>query len=217
MNWRRQVTAVAIVALLVTPTFMPALLAFPYTATAGPLTVRSDRPIDQSALDKVAASSARRVASSPLARSVEPRAVFLTQDGWRWRWLALTNGGAFAVSKPLSEAIIINRADLSSDRVTNGRAVGGARSLSGTLAHEICHGLLRSHFGKTIDARAPAWLREGYCDHVAGESSLSEADAERLRAEGPDHPALAYYEGRQRVAAELARNGGDVDALFAAH
>jgi hypothetical protein len=29
------------------------------------------------------------------------------------------------------------------------------------------------------------------------------------------HPALVYWQGQKRVAAELKRNGGSVDALFA--
>jgi hypothetical protein len=86
--------------------------------------------------------------------------------------------------------------------------------VSGVLAHEICHGMLRRQFGLTVDWSKPQWLREGYCDHVAQESSLTAAQVARLKASGGKHPAIAYFEGRRRVAVELERNGGDVDALF---
>jgi hypothetical protein len=62
--------------------------------------------------------------------------------------------------------------------------------------------------------RQPRWRVEGYCDHVAQESALSDEDVARLAANGESHPALLYYRGRKRVEAELAANGGSVDALF---
>lgn len=74
--------------------------------------------------------------------------------------------------------------------------------------------MLRRHFGFTVDFTKPQWVREGYCDHVAGESSLSEQDVAQLQATGAHHPALPYFLGRKRVAASLAVNGGSVDRLF---
>ena len=81
----------------------------------------------------------------------------------------------------------------------------------------MTHGLIRARFGITSDWRYPAWLREGYCDYVAGGGSLTDAEAARLLSTHHDHPALVYWQGRKRIEAELARNGASVDALFAAH
>ena len=113
--------------------------------------------------------------------------------------------------------MVVNRSDLTADRVENGRVIGGRRSLSGVIAHETCHGLERRHFGLTVDLTKPAWLREGYCDYLARESSLSDSDAARLNASGQSHPALVYHDGRRRVSTLLTDNGGNVDALFAAY
>ena len=44
---------------------------------------------------------------------------------------------------------------------------------------------------------------------------LAAADFAGLMKAGISHPAMPYYLGRRRVAAALAANGGDVDALFA--
>lgn len=217
MKWRRQVAVASIVALLVAPAFVPEMLLFPYSATSNGYRVYSETPIEQRSLDRVTKRSVRLVASSPLSRPSEPRRIFLTNGGWRWTWLAVRFRNAFAISRPLSEPLIFNRSDPAKDRLFNGRAVGAVRSLSGTIAHETCHGMIRREFGVTSDWTKPAWLREGYCDHVAAESALSDADARRLRTTDPDHPGLLYYDGRRRVAAELARNGGDVGALFAAN
>ena len=214
MTWRKRVAVMAIVALLVVPTFVPEMLLFPHQADSGAMSVYSEQPINQAALDKITTRSATLTAASPIRAPEERRTVFLTNGGWRWTWLALQNRGAFAISRPGRETIVFNRSDVARDEVRNGRDVGGDRTLSATLAHETCHGMLRRHFAIGFDWRRPAWLREGYCDHVAQESSLSAAEAVRLKASGTAHPALVYYDGRKKVSATLAANGNDVDALF---
>lgn len=210
---RGAVIAAALVA--AAPICAPQLLAFPYRAEAGATTVWSEAPLPAAALRPVLDDAARRVASSPLARMPEGRRIFLTSGGWRWRWLALGAQDSFALTRATG-AVVVNRSDLATNRVWNGAAIGGQRSLSAVLAHEACHGTERRRYGLTVQARTPAWLFEGYCDYVAGESSLSDADAARLEANQQPHPALVYYHGRRRVAQALAANGGDVDALFAA-
>ncbi len=83
------------------------------------------------------------------------------------------------------------------------------------IAHEQTHGLIRARYGSLADVRYPAWLREGYCDVVAGGGSLSDAQAALLDRRDPSHPALLYYHGRKRVEALLRADGGSVDRLFA--
>jgi hypothetical protein len=79
----------------------------------------------------------------------------------------------------------------------------------------MTHGLIRAHFGLLADWKYPAELREGYCDHVAGSSSLTDRDARMLELAGKEIPALAYWRGRKKVEGALAANHGDVDAMFA--
>lgn len=191
------------------PIVVPQALAFPYRATSQGSEFWSERPIDQAQLDAIVRRSAALVAASPIARRAEPRRVFLTDGGWRWNWLAVSARGSFGLTRPLVEAVIINRSDLARDTVR-----GGRRTLSGVLAHETCHGMSRRHFGLAVTFK-PAWLTEGYCDYVAQESNLSDAGAAEARRTDPTRRALIYYDGRRRVAAILAANGGDVDALFA--
>ena len=192
----------------------PQLLFFPYAARAGGWEIQSEQPIPPEIAQVVARADAL-LAASPINQP-QPRRVFLTDGGWRWHLLAVKSADAFGLTRPVSEAIIINSSDVAGDVVRNGREVGGRRSLSGTLAHEATHGLLRARFGIIATARMPNWQVEGYCDHVAQESSLDDATARALLAAGRDHPALVYWQGRQRVAALLARVGGDVDAMMRA-
>ncbi|PLK24309.1 hypothetical protein [Novosphingobium sp. TH158] len=203
--------------LLVLPLLAPQTLAFPHRAQVGEFDVRSESPLPPGQLQAVLNDARQRIASSPLADPAgEQRDIYLTSGGWRWTWLTLQSRGAFALTRALTGYMVINRSDLATNRVENGGSIGGQRLLSGVIAHETCHGMLRRHFGRlTVDITRPAWMREGYCDHVAGESSLSDADVAGLKARGETHPALVYYHGRRRVAAILAANGGDVDKLFA--
>lgn len=205
-----------LVALLIaSPLVAPQLLAFPHKAHSGSSIVWSEKPIDPVFLDRIIARSEALVAASPIAREPEPRRIFLTDGGWRWSWLAATSRGSFALTRALTDpVVIVNRHDVTSDTVSNGRAVGGTRSLSSVLAHETTHGMLRRHFGIWALVEAPNWAIEGYCDHIARESTLSARQAALLKARGEDHPALIYFHGRRRVAAILDANGGNVDALL---
>lgn len=193
------------------PIAVPQALAFLYHTTAHGSEFWSERPLDQAQLDVIAVRAARLVGQSPIAKPDERRHVFLTDGGWRWNWLALNNRGTFGLTRPLNEAVIINGGDPATDSVR-----GGRRTLSGTLAHETCHGVSRRHFGLTVVFK-PTWLTEGYCDYVAQESNLSDAEAIELHRIGSTRPALVYYDGRRRVAAILKANGGNVDALFTAN
>ncbi len=199
------------------PILAPQLLAFPFSAQVGANRVWSETPLTEANLSAVLERADHLVAASPLAEGLEPQHVFLTRGGWRWRWLAAQASGTFALTRPLSDAIIVNRHDLTADAVYNGGAVGGRRTLSGTIAHETCHNLQRRRFGMTVTIVKPTWLIEGYCDFVAQESSLSDAQVAALKAAHRGHGAIVYYEGRRKVAAALGANGGDVDALFAAN
>jgi hypothetical protein len=219
-SWRRsriarlaQWTALLLVTLIAATTIAPQLLAFPYRAEIGRTIVYSETPIPP-AMRAVLARSDALVARSPFAEPGRERRLFLTDGGWRWDLLALTSTGAFALRRPYRDAIIVNASDVAADRVENGAPVGGARTLSGVIAHETTHLLVADRLGEWQAFMLPGWKSEGYADYVARESSLGDADYARLRANGARRDAMFYYESRRRVAAALARNGGDVERFL---
>jgi hypothetical protein len=124
----------------------------------------------------------------PIALPHATQHTFLTDGGWRWSVLALTSRTAFAFSRAPFETIVVNRSDPLNDNAFRPAEVGGARSLTGTLAHEMTHAAIRAHFGPFADFRYPAWLREGYCDYVAGGGSITDEEARVLMREHPDQP-----------------------------
>ena len=193
---------------------VPAALAFPYRADFGSTTVLSEQPIDRAAMGRVLARADGLLATSPLYRTGLSRQVVLTDGGWRWDVLSIGVRNAIAFRRPFAHALVFNRSSVATDRVTNGAPLGGVRTLSGTIAHETTHRLVADHIGEWAALRLPAWKREGHPDYVAGETSIRPGDEALIRRLDPTAPVLTYYEGRRRVAAELARNGGSVDALL---
>lgn len=211
---RRGLALTALALSLAAPLVAPQLLVFPYRGETAIGPVWSERPVDPAALNRIASRSRELLAKSSIATSREQRPIFLTDGGWRWLWLANAGAGGFALTRPITRAVVVNRADVGKDQVFNGAAIGGRRSLSAVLAHEFTHGTIRRRYGIFRTMLAPHWLIEGYADHVAQESSLTAADVTRLEARGETHPALAYYRGRKRVERVLHANGNNLDALF---
>jgi hypothetical protein len=204
-------TAVALV--LAGIIYSPAVLAFPHRTTIGEITVYSVEPFGPE-MPAILARADRRVAASDIAAPLGARSIYLTDGGWRWRLLSIpVSQGAFAITRPFSSNIVVNRSAIARDEVRNDAALGNRRTLSGTIAHETTHLLLAHRYGTIATRRFAGWKVEGYCDHVAQESSLSDADAERLRRSGTRSPALGYHDARRRVAQRLAA-GATVDQLF---
>ncbi|MBU3991697.1 MAG: hypothetical protein KKA12_03995, partial [Alphaproteobacteria bacterium] len=191
------------------------LLLFPYKTELRGFTVRSELPLSRAELEPVLADAERRIATSPLARGKQPRNLYLTIGTWRWNWVALTQRNNFAVSRFLTDSIIFNRTDVARNIVHSRRQIGSTRALSSDIAHEVAHGMIRHHFGMLTALTAPKWVIEGYCDYVAGESTLSEAEVARLQNANITHGTIDNYHARLRVARELTANGGSVDRLFA--
>jgi hypothetical protein len=210
----RRATVPVVLAASLTPFFAPEALAFPYHRRVGVTDVYAERPIPAAITGVLARSDALLRSSAIYDPDAYGRRIFLTDGGWRWRLLSFQTPHAFAQTRPVTEPIVVNNSDVARDLVSTGAPIAGTRSLSGVIAHERTHGLIRHRFGLVADMRFPAWLREGYCDYVAGGGSLSDAEAKALEAQGRWAPALLYYHGRQRVAATLHANGGSVDALF---
>jgi hypothetical protein len=191
----------------------PQVLAFPHQARIGATTVYAEAPIDRAAMARVLARADSLLARSPIYDAPVGTRVFLTSGGWRWRVVALGVADSQGFTRPLSDlvsdAVILNRSDIAHDIASN-----SIRSLSGTIAHERTHIMVRRHLGQLRGIMLPQWISEGYADHISREPDVNDPDLVRWRAADPNHPVFFYIEARQRVEAALAANGGDVEALL---
>jgi hypothetical protein len=211
------IVVAAVLSYAVASLFSPALLFFPYQRTIGGTRVYSEAPIPDAMTSIIAVSNQTLEQSRIFEPAALGRPIFLTGGGLRWDILSIGATQSFGLTRPGGENIVINRADAALDKVWNGSGspVTGVRSLTGVVTHERTHVLIRARFGPFADQQYPAWVREGYCDYVAGSSTLSDGEAAALRASGSAPPALFYYDGRKRVERMLRQNGGSVDQLFA--
>lgn len=111
-------------AFLFSAVYAPQLLAWPHSGQIGSTRIYSDEPIAPG-INAVLARSDSLLKKSSIYSDGYGKRIFLTDGGWRWKLLSFPGGGAFAYSKNLTEAIIINRNSIVSDRVRNGMGLGG--------------------------------------------------------------------------------------------
>jgi len=159
---------------------------------------------------------------------VKPR-VFLTNSHTLYAALSLYIGGnSFGKGYPLlpTENIFINKADLAKDLVYRNSPTNNQRTLSGVIAHETTHLLIRKRFGYWKNLSFPVWKREGFCEYVAGGSTLSYEEGVRMWKQNPQdgtgYQYFKYYmlvkyllENEKLTVPELFNKDIDVQALEA--
>jgi hypothetical protein len=207
---RTGLVAAALISLPAVAYAAPDLAPWGWHGDVGQYEVYAETPPSPALLSDIQRAE-RLLAASPIDDPKARPTVYLTDGGWRWAFYSARSGG-FAVTRTLTATSIFNRSDIVGDRIYT--ADGRARSLSGVVAHETVHLLQRRRLGFVAFARMPMWVREGYADHVAQESSLDDSAVDRLRAAGRSNDSAIFYrEARLRVERDLA-GGMSVDTLL---
>lgn len=159
-------------------------------------TVYSRQPLDQNiytVLDKVEV----QLSKSPINdTSVHPK-IFLTNSQKLYSLLSLYIGqNSFGKGYPLlpTSNVFINETDISRDLVFRKAPTGNQRSLSGVLAHEITHLHIRKKLGHVRNVTLPTWKKEGFCEYVAGGSTLDyETGVKMWKANPADGTGYQYF------------------------
>lgn len=198
------------------------LLCFPQVLFAHEVsykkfTVYSREPLDQNVypiLDKV---ETRLSASTINDRTVTPRIFLINSHRW-YRIMSLYIGGnSFGKGFPMlpTTNVFINRSDLGTDQVFRDSAAHNQRQLSGVIAHETTHLLIRKRFGYLKNLTTPAWKKEGYCEYVAGGSTLDyETGVKLWKASPKDGTGYLYFKYYMLVKHLLDHEKMSVDDLF---
>jgi hypothetical protein len=159
-------------------------------------TIYSREPLDQNVyaiLDKV---ESKLNASQINSQDIKPR-VFLTNSFGLYSSLSLFLGGnsfgkGFAMLP--TDNVFINKSDLADDLVFRNAPSNRERSLSGVIAHESTHLLIRKRFGYWRNLTMPTWKKEGYAEYVAGGSTLSYETGVKLWKQNPkDGTGYQYF------------------------
>lgn len=198
------------------------LLSFPQLLFAHEVSYKNFRvysrePLDQNintVLDRV---QSRLATSSINNDEVKPK-VFLINSFRFYEGLSLYLGAhSFGKGFPLlpTNNIFINKSDPSKDQVFRNADSDNVRSLSGVIAHEITHLLVRKRLGYWRNMTIPTWKKEGYAEYVAGGSTLPyETGVKRWKDNPKDGTGYQYFKYYMLVTYLLEHEKITVDELF---
>tara|TARA_R110002072_G_scaffold80930_1_gene185554 strand:+ start:239 stop:934 length:696 start_codon:yes stop_codon:yes gene_type:complete len=192
----------------------PALL-FEAKAEHGRFRVHSDS-VPALELQEVLERASARLETSPIDNPTILQRVYLCQPNWKRHLLAPGSSDALALNRRLLATIVVNGGDVEKDTIRSSGSPDLERSLSGVLAHEATHTLIREHLGLVKSLRLPSWVNEGYCDYVAGESTFPLARARAMIREGESDPSNLFFYARAHLLVQhlLEHEGWSVSDLF---
>jgi hypothetical protein len=154
--------------------------------------VYSRQPLDEN-IQKVLDDAEARLTKSTIYDASVSRQVFLTDSHAMYAFLSNKAFRSFANSVPFINNIIINRSDVANDRVYLNRPLRNNRSLSGVIAHEVTHLFIRKRVGTLRAVLMPTWKNEGYCEYIAGDTTITYEEGIRLWKENPNDDSRYNY------------------------
>src|SRR4029077_4471568 len=192
-------------------------ILFAHEISYGNVAVYSREPLDQN-IDAVLDKAEARLASSEInTEEVKPK-IFLTNGFRLYSVLSLYVGGnSFGKGYPLlpTNNIFINKTDVARDLVLRKAPANNERSLSGVIAHETTHLLIRRRYGYWRNLIMPTWKKEGYAEYVAGGSTLAYETGVKMWKQNPkDGTGYQYFKYYMLVKYLLEQDKLSVDDLF---
>ena len=187
---------------------------FAYSAKYGNLTIHSREPL-QPEMESVVAKANERLARVPFYSAEKTRQIYLTGGPKMYALLSHKAYRSFANSVPFINNIMINKTDVPADRVIMNREFNNSRSLSGVIAHEVTHLAIRKRYGTVAAAMMPTWKNEGYCEYIAGDTTIPIEEGIRRWRENPnDDTNYRYIKYQLMVRYLLEKQQITVDELF---
>src|SRR4030095_1481368 len=187
---------------------------FAYSTRYESFQVYSRQPIGAE-LNTVLESAETRLRRSPLYDMSAIRHIYLTDGFGIYALLSHKAYKSFANSVPYIDNVIVNKSDVIADRVFLKREKNNTRSLSGVIAHEVTHLFIRQRYGTIKASLMPTWKNEGYCEYIAGDSTIALEEGIRLWRENPsDDTGYRYIKYHLMVKHLLEDEKMSVDDLF---
>jgi hypothetical protein len=175
--------------------------------------VYSRQPLPQS-ISVVLDSAELRLTRSPIYKGDLKERLLLTDSFGLYKFLTV-KGNSMGSTIPIIGHSRINKTDLDNDLVFRDGAPPNSRSLSGVIAHETMHNQLVAYLGLYRYMRTPTWKDEGYCEYVAGETTLSfEEGLQRWKENPNDTSRYDYFRYHQMVKYLLDNEHVSVEELF---
>jgi len=176
--------------------------------------VYSTAPFDNH-IYKVLDDAEARLTKSTIYDPSVNRRMFLTGSHGMYAFLSHKAFRSFANSVPFINNIILNRSDVAEDLVFLNRPEHNKRSLSGGIAHEVTHLFIRQRVGTVRASLMPTWKNEGYCEYIAGDTTISYDEAVKLWKENPnDDSKYRYYKYQLMVKYLLETEKLSIEDVF---
>ena len=206
------VMSVVAVAYILLITFPQALFA--YSADHGKFRVYSREPMGPE-IENILDAAEERLRTSPIYDGEDRRDIYLTGSFGMYAFLSHTAYDAFANSVPFIGNVFISKTDVAADRVFIRRSYSNSRSLSGVVAHETAHLFIRKRYGTVRSIFLPTWKVEGYCEYVAGDSTIPLDEGIRRWRESPaDDTGFRYTKYHLMVKHLLENEKLSVEEMF---
>ena len=125
--------------------------------------------------------------------------IFLCNSFNEFTFFALFSRNAFAVHYPITQNIFLSKSLITENSILRNGKENNKRTLSGVIAHETTHSLLKNNLGIVKYKLLPSWKNEGYCDFIANESSFVKQKGLQdicNNKDNSDIPSFKYFEYR---------------------
>jgi hypothetical protein len=188
---------------------------FAYRVKQGAFTVYSTQEIPDS-LAAVLGRAETLLSASELYDPDGQYQVFLCNGYRLYAFLCPSARHAAASARWLPENIVVGNPDIDYDRAFSDQDQAfpeaspyRPRRLSGTIAHEVTHLLIRKRFGRMKALRLPAWISEGICDFVADDSHFDRAKGVKMLRQGISDPSgwFWYFKCRMMIGYLVRKKG----------
>ncbi|MGH9948101.1 MAG: hypothetical protein ACRD6X_13000 [Pyrinomonadaceae bacterium] len=188
-------------------------ILFAHQASYKNFNVYSRQPLNEN-LARVLDTAEERLLKSPIYNQDLKENVFLADSFGLYKFFTLSSY-SLGSTIPVIGHSRINVSDIDKDLVFRNTEPPNSRLLSGVIAHETMHNQLREKFGFIKYMQIPKWKDEGYCEYVAGETTLLFDEGLRLWRENPnDSSKYDYFKYYQMVKYLLDEEKISVDEFF---
>lgn len=203
------------------------LLIFPQILFANQIShknfnVYSRQPLNEDMI-RVLEGAVEKLARSPIYNKELSENLIMADNFGLYKFLTL-DSSSFGSTIPVLGHSRINKSDIENDLVFRSNGLPNQRSLTGVVAHETMHNQIQAFLGVAKYYSLPKWKDEGYCEYIAGETTLSFEEGVRLWQVNPGDPSkYEYFKYHQMVKyllddlkmspEDLLRNEFDVNEL----
>tara|TARA_B110000046_G_C12898423_1_gene357449 strand:+ start:261 stop:932 length:672 start_codon:yes stop_codon:yes gene_type:complete len=119
--------------------------------------------------------------------------IFICSSYNEFTFFALMSRKAFGVNNPISQNIFLSKSSISENCILRNGEENNKYSLSGVIAHETVHSLLRNELGILKYKLLPSWKNEGYCDFIANESSFNKQEGLQNMCNNKDNSEIQSF------------------------